>query len=120
MSYQAVLSEGAWSKIKSVVAALGAGLMTTACAGSGGLGDQNLALLSSDSKPQQQAAAPTGAQELMKATEYWRKAYMKAPKDKDTALSYARNLKALGQKKKSLAVLATSGQLPWVGCRGGF
>lgn len=43
--------------------------------------------------------------ELAKATEYWRKEYTKNPATKDAALNYAKNLKAMGQKKEALAVL---------------
>lgn len=92
-----------WPKAKGLIAALCAGLMTTACAGSSGIGEQSLALLS----PKSDAAAekPMGAAELMKATDYWRKEYIKTPKKKDVALNYARNLKALGQKQQALGVL---------------
>ena len=43
--------------------------------------------------------------ELAKATEYWRKQYAKNPADAAAALNYAKNLKAMGQKKEALAVL---------------
>jgi Flp pilus assembly protein TadD len=43
--------------------------------------------------------------ELSKATEYWGKEFAKDPRDPDKALSYARNLKALGEKRQALAVL---------------
>ncbi len=92
-------------RAKGLVAALCAGLMTTACAGSGGIGEQSLALFSPSEKPAASAAMPTGPHELMKATDYWRKEYMKGPKNKDAALNYARNLKALGQKQQALSVL---------------
>jgi len=90
---------------KGLFVAVCSALLTTACAGSNGIGEQTLALLSSDAKPEQPQAAPTGGPELMKATEYWRKEYMKNPKKKDPALNYARNLKAMGQKKQALKVL---------------
>lgn len=92
-------------RAKSLGVALSAAVLTTACAGSGGLGEQNLALLSSDDKAAAKDARPTGAHELMKATDYWRKEFTKKPKDKKVALSYARNLKAMGQKKQALGVL---------------
>lgn len=43
--------------------------------------------------------------ELQKATEYWGKVYAKNPRDAQPALNYARNLKALGEKRQALAVL---------------
>jgi Flp pilus assembly protein TadD len=49
--------------------------------------------------------APDGRTELQKATEYWGKAYLKSPKDAQTAINYAKNLKAIGEKQQALAVL---------------
>jgi Flp pilus assembly protein TadD len=49
--------------------------------------------------------ATDGKAELAKATEYWGKAYAKNPKDAQTALNFARNLKAQGEKQQALAVL---------------
>ncbi len=43
--------------------------------------------------------------ELQKATEYWGREYAKNPNDAEKALNYARNLKALGEKRQALAVL---------------
>lgn len=51
------------------------------------------------------APATDGRSELLKATEYWGQAYAKNPRDAQTALNYARNLKALGEKRQALAVL---------------
>ncbi len=106
MSYNASHSPRIFrARAKGLFTAICAALMTTACAGSNGIGEQSLAMLSSDTKPPAQQATPTGGPELMKATEYWRKEYMKNPKKKDPALNYARNLKALGQKQQALKVL---------------
>jgi Flp pilus assembly protein TadD len=49
--------------------------------------------------------ADDGKAELAKATEYWGNVYSKNPKDAQSALNYARNLKAQGEKQQSLAVL---------------
>jgi Flp pilus assembly protein TadD len=49
--------------------------------------------------------ATDGKAELAKATEYWGKVYAKSPKDAQTALNFARNLKAQGEKQQALAVL---------------
>jgi len=88
------------------MAALTATLMMGGCAG--GLGDSV--------KQQLLAEAPTGAakaatepavqqSELERATEYWGKQYQKNPRDLDGAISYAKNLKAMGSKTQALAVL---------------
>lgn len=64
--------------------------------------------LASASLPKSEAAkAPSGStkEELAKATEYWGKEFAKNPKDAQSALSYARNLKAMGEKRQALAVL---------------
>ena len=46
-----------------------------------------------------------GKAELAKATTYWGNVYSKNPKDAQSALNFARNLKAQGEKQQSLAVL---------------
>lgn len=43
--------------------------------------------------------------ELQKATAYWGQEYAKKPADLKAALSYARNLRAMGEKQKALVVL---------------
>jgi Flp pilus assembly protein TadD len=43
--------------------------------------------------------------DLAKATEYWGKAYAKNPRSLEAALNYAKDLKAMGEKKRALAVL---------------
>jgi Flp pilus assembly protein TadD len=43
--------------------------------------------------------------ELEKATEYWGKEYAQSPRDLQKGLNYARNLKAMGEKQRSLAVM---------------
>jgi Flp pilus assembly protein TadD len=85
---------------------LAAALMMSACAQDG---DRlpGAELMSSDSQasgqPEQTAAA--NKTELERATEYWGQAYAKSPRDLNAALSYAKNLKAMGQKSQALAVL---------------
>jgi Flp pilus assembly protein TadD len=90
-----------FARAKGVVAALAASLMTTACAGTSTMlgGD------STSPAPQAQAGPVSGADELQKATEYWRQAYLKKPTDAKAALNYAKNLKAMGQKRQALQVL---------------
>jgi len=55
--------------------------------------------------PQSPAAAGGVSDELLQATDYWGKAYAKSPRDLPAALNYARNLKAMGEKRRALTVL---------------
>ncbi len=97
---------------KSLLIVTAAGLALAGCAQSG--------LLPQVGNPFKIAApATTGAitpqkadprAELIKATTYWGQQFMKNPKDPQIALNYARNLRALGQKKRALAVLERSRQ----------
>jgi len=102
------------------IAALTASLMLGACGqtlqGSGDLvsatgSNTNIAQAApaSAAKPAQtaSAASPTGgiSDELLKATDYWGKAYTEHPRELAPALNYARNLKAMGEKRRALAVL---------------
>lgn len=57
-----------------------------------------------DPTPQAREGANPG-EELAKATEYWGKQYSQNSRDLKTALNYARNLKAMDQKRRALAVL---------------
>ncbi len=43
--------------------------------------------------------------DLAKATTYWGKEFTKNPRDPKAALNYAKNLKAMGEKRQALAVL---------------
>lgn len=49
--------------------------------------------------------AVSNRSELEKATEYWGKKFAADPSSLENALSYARNLKAMGQKRQALPVL---------------
>jgi Flp pilus assembly protein TadD len=78
------------------------------CAGTG-----PAALLAGEPAATQTAAATAPGDfrsELQKATEYWGNTYAKNPQDAQSALNYARNLKALGEKQKALAVLQQASQ----------
>lgn len=86
--------------LKALVIA-SAGLLAGACA-------QGSALPELSAAPSATAKAMDAADsrtELQKATEYWGQAYAKSPRDAQAALNYARNLKALGEKRQALAVL---------------
>lgn len=86
---------------RGILCTLLAGLMLGACAS----GSSPLSL----EQPASYAAAhqaPTDAQsELDKAILYWGQQYSKNPRDKSAAISYARNLKASGQKQAAFNVL---------------
>jgi Flp pilus assembly protein TadD len=108
---------GALRKTNGLLTAICCCLMLAACSKS----EQSLSeMLAAQNPAAQKAAAEpatasitTGATtpvtdgkaELAKATEYWGKIYAKNPKDAQTALNFARNLKAQGEKQQALAVL---------------
>ena len=84
------------------LAALGASLMLTACAGTSDMLPSSPYLASNDTKAD---AAEDSTSELQKAVDYWGKQYKAKPTDKTAALSYAKNLKAAGDKRQALGVL---------------
>jgi Flp pilus assembly protein TadD len=86
-----------------VLASLTASLLLGACSQSPEL-LQNLALTSdkTDTSDDSPAAPQT---ELQKATIYWGKEYAKKPTELQPALNYARDLKALGEKRKAMSIL---------------
>ncbi|MEQ1672354.1 MAG: tetratricopeptide repeat protein [Hyphomicrobium sp.] len=98
------------AKITRVLASLTATLLLGACAQTSDLlGSSNLVTAQQDSD---EAEKPEGTQnELQKATAYWGQEYAKKPSELKPALNYARNLKALGEKQKALAVLQQAGSL---------
>lgn len=93
-----------------VLAALSASLMLGACAQISG--EESGGLLASLTPAQSDGAAAAPGQSAEQqasdpraATEYWGQQYAKNPRDLDAALSYARNLRVMGQKREALAVL---------------
>jgi Flp pilus assembly protein TadD len=112
----------------SVLAAITASLMLGACGQTlSGAGDllatgSSTPRVTAQSQAQAQAQArrqapPPDANgtvlsdtaELQRATEYWGKKYAENSRDLDAALSYARNLKAMGEKRRALSVLQQAG-----------
>lgn len=94
---------GTVARLGRVAATIASSLMVSACAQSGAL---ELPGLLASAQQQSTPAASTGtAEELRAATAYWAAEYAKKPTDLNAALSYAKNLKAMGQKKRALAVL---------------
>ena len=94
-----------------ILASAGISLLAGACSQLGSTAPQLAAVAPPDNPATKVAAAKPATppadnrSELMKATEYWGEAYNKNPRDAQTALNYARNLKALGEKRQALAVL---------------
>ncbi|HEY8193644.1 MAG TPA: tetratricopeptide repeat protein [Hyphomicrobium sp.] len=86
-----------------VLASLTASLFLGACSQSPEL-LQSLALKpdKTDASDESPAVPQT---ELQKATIYWGKEYAKKPTELQTALNYARDLKALGEKRKAMSIL---------------
>lgn len=92
---------GKRSRIVPLTVVLATSFMASACAQLGGdLTPKLLASQSSDA-----GKAPDNRSELLKATEYWGKAFAKNPNDPDAAFAYAKNLKAMGRKAQALSVL---------------
>ena len=73
------------------------------------VGGPSFDLLAENSERQEerasQVAGATPQSELQRATDYWGQKYSKDPRNADAALSYAKNLKAMGQKQQALMVL---------------
>jgi Flp pilus assembly protein TadD len=86
-----------------------AALILAAAGLAGGCSGMSSLGLGDASEPAVAQAAPGADQgglgELEKATEYWGKQYAANPRDPDSALNYAKNLKAMGRKKEALVVL---------------
>lgn len=92
-----------------LLSALAAVIMLGGCSASG-IND-DLALLTSskeDTPPADPEVAAVPQTDLQKALDYWAKEYAKKPQDADAALSYAKNLKAAGQKRQALTVLQSA------------
>jgi Flp pilus assembly protein TadD len=100
------------------IAALTASLMLGACGQSmqPGAAGEMISVTNGQQPPrptaQNQAAAQAHSQaqggvgsDLLRATDYWGKAYTNSPRELEPALNYARNLKAMGEKRRALAVL---------------
>lgn len=85
------------------LAVLGVSLLLSACSSTSELLPSGPFLASNDAKPETANQDPT--EELRKATEYWGKEYKAKPENKTAALSYARNLKAMKDKRMALNVL---------------
>jgi Flp pilus assembly protein TadD len=85
------------------LAAFSACLLLGACSASTDL-LPSIAMKPNDTKTAD-ASASSPQNELQRATVYWGNEYTKKPTELRPALNYAKNLKALGEKDKALAVL---------------
>lgn len=105
----------AFISIKSVtvIATLTASLMLGACAQDGkelqsSLFDAKSAKAQAQEAAEASEASSVPKSELEKATDYWGKKHRENPRDADAALSYAKNLKAMGERQLALGVIKTA------------
>lgn len=99
-------------KSASVLAALTASLMMGGCAQVGmDAGDGLLSVLGSEDGAQQPAQASTEPTDPRALAEYWGKEYNTNPTNVKKAVSYARSLKALGEKRQALSILQQAATL---------
>jgi Flp pilus assembly protein TadD len=83
---------------------LAATLMLGACAETADMLPKATSALADDSAKDPQKPE-VSQNELQKATTYWGQKYSEKPSELQPALNYAKNLKALGEKNKAIAVL---------------
>ena len=99
-------------RLGRVIGVLTASLLLGACA-QGGAGQVPGLFASNQDQQAPLASDAEGAalphSELQRATAYWGQKYAAQPKQLEPALAYARNLKAMGEKQKALAVLQQAG-----------
>lgn len=98
------------ARTAGVAFALASTLMLGACAGGAGLPTGQLFASASQEQPAgsgvQKSDSPAAFNsELERATAYWGERFAKQPTDLESALSFARNLKAMGQKGRAMSVL---------------
>lgn len=87
-----------------IIASLSVGVLMSGCASFGEI--ETPSFLSSSTAAEKKSDIPLPPQtDLQKATEYWGEEFSKKPRDIETALSYAKNLKAMGQKQQAMGVL---------------
>ncbi len=88
----------------SLAASLTAALLLGACA-QGNEDALQSSLFAAPEKKVASAEPEVVKTELEKATEYWGKKYKEHPTDLEAALSYTKNLKAMGERQQALAVV---------------
>ena len=89
-----------------------AAILLSGCAQTADLLPDTQTRLTEDTTTSASSATPkSSASELQKATTYWGDEFAKKPNDLNAALSFARNLKAMGEKQKAISVLQQAGVL---------
>jgi Flp pilus assembly protein TadD len=88
----------------ATIASLTASLMLGACSATSDL-LPSIAMAPSDPAAKSDVTNASSQSELQKATAYWGDQYAKNPADLQTALNYAKDLKAQGDKEKAFSVL---------------
>ena len=99
------------TRVATILGAVTAVLFLSGC--STGLQDGGLATMLGGSKSAETADAAkieadahaNGRGDLEKATAYWQKEFAGNPRNIDAAVNYAKNLKAMGEKDRAIAVL---------------
>lgn len=91
------------------IAGLTATLMLGACSQTADLLPKSNITVAQDSEDGEKSSVPQN--ELQKATTYWGQEFQKRSGELEPALNYARNLKALGEKQKAMAVLQRAAAL---------
>lgn len=90
----------------ATLGALAGALMLGACAESGDSLEASLVAPKEMGTQTASASDPKSQQtELEKATEYWGKKYKEKPTELEPALSYAKNLRAMGERQEALAII---------------
>ncbi|MEL7048072.1 MAG: tetratricopeptide repeat protein [Pseudomonadota bacterium] len=88
-----------------LILSLGSCLVLGACAGGPGLPTTDFLQTASTGAQAGASTVHTPGNDLRSATLYWGKKYAESPTSLEAALAYSKNLKALGEKRKALAVL---------------
>lgn len=102
---ESIRSAGRMVRAGNALVIASCGLFVAGCSQ---LGSSNAILEAVQAPNLAEAANPTppdNRTELQKATEHWGKEYGKDPRSAKNGLNFARNLKALGEKRQALAVL---------------
>ena len=92
-----------WAVFPAKSIAVLAAILLSGCAQTGDLLPSIDSRLTDDTTTS--ATGKSSASELQKATTYWGEEFSKKPNDLNAALSFARNLKAMGEKRKAVSVL---------------
>lgn len=87
-----------------LAATLSVGVLMSGCASIGEIEPPSFLSSNTSAEKKSDIALPPQT-DLQKATQYWGEEFSKKPRDLETALSYAKNLKAMGQTQQAMGVL---------------